>query len=140
MHLWLFISIIGVALCILEILTPTMFFLNLAIGAFLTAIISVWFHNVTGLIVIFVVISSIVLVFLRPLLLKREPKENKTGIEGKYIGKIAKVESEITKNSGVISIYGERWEARNIYDDVIPEGTEARIVRNESLIMFVEKV
>lgn len=140
MELWQIIGIIGVALCVFEILTPTLFFLNLAIGAFLTAIISIWYSSIPGLIVIFVVLSSIILVFIRPMLMKKEPKENKTGIEGKYIGKTAKVESDITKDSGVITIYGERWEARNVHDDIIPAGSEARILRNDSLIMYVEKV
>ena len=140
MELWQIIGIIGVALCVFEILTPTLFFINLAIGAFLTAVVSVWFHNIPGLIVIFVVLSSIILIFIRPLLMKKEPKENKTGLEGKYIGKTVLVESDITTDAGVITIYGERWEARNVHDDVIPAGSKARIIRNDSLIMYVEKV
>ena len=39
----------------------------------------------------------------------------------------------------MISIYGERWEARVENDEVIPAGSDVRIVRNESLIIFVEK-
>lgn len=140
MDLWQIIGIIGIALCVLEILTPTLFFLNLAIGAFMTAVISIWYQNIPGLIVVFVVLSSIILVFLRPVLMKKESKENKTGIEGKYIGKTAHAETDITSKSGVVTIYGERWEARNIHEDVIPVGGEARIVRNDSLIMYVEKV
>ncbi len=140
MELWQIIGIIGIALCVLEILTPTLFFLNLAIGALLTAVISVWFDNIPWLIVIFVVLSSIILVFIRPLLMKKESKETRTGIEGKYIGRTAHVETDITKDAGVITLYGERWEARNVHDDVIPAGSEARILRNDSLIMYVEKV
>ena len=140
MELWQIIGIIGVALCILEILTPTLFFLNLAIGAFLTAVISIWYNSIPGLIAIFVVLSSVILIFIRPILMKKESKEKQTGIEGKYIGKTAKVESDITKESGVITIYGERWEARNINDNVIPAGSEVRIIRNDSLIMYVENI
>ena len=140
MALWQIIGVIGVALCILEILTPTLFFLNLAIGAFAVAVISIWYQNITGLIVLFVILSSIILIFIRPLLTKKEVKENQTGIEGKYIGKIARAESDISKDAGVITIYGERWEARNVHSDIIPAGSEARILRNDSLIMYVEKV
>ena len=62
------------------------------------------------------------------------------GINDKYIGKTAKVESEITANSGVITIYGERWEARVEDSSIIPQGSEVKIVRNESIIMFVQKI
>lgn len=140
MELWQIIGIICIALLILEMMTPTMFFLNLAIGAFITGIVSLWYQNVSVLIAIFAIISAIILIFIRPLLFRKGTAETQTGVEGKYIGKTARVESEIAKDRGVISIYGERWEARNVNDDVIPEGSEVKILRNESLIMFVEKV
>ena len=71
--------------------------------------------------------------------MKRFSKANETGINSKYIDKIAKAETEITGSSGVISIYGERWEARSVNGAVIPQGSEVKIIRNESIIMYVEK-
>ena len=76
--------------------------------------------------------------FLRPLILKRMSKETETGVNDKYIGRTAKAEEEISSDKGVISIYGERWEARS--ENVIEKGSNVKIVRNESLVMFVEKV
>ena len=58
MALWQIIGIICVAFVILEMLTPTMFFLNFAIAALVTAIISVWTSNIIALILIFVLFSS----------------------------------------------------------------------------------
>ena len=139
MELWQIIGIICIGLIILEIFTPTLFFLNLAIGAFITGIVSLWYKDISGLIVIFAVLSAVILIFIRPLLYKKTPDENKTGIEGKYIGKTARVDEEISRESGVISIYGERWEARVENDETIPAGTEVKIIRNDSLIMYVEK-
>ena len=139
MELWQIIGIICIGLIILEIFTPTLFFLNLAIGAFITGIVSLWYKDVSGLIVIFAVLSAVILIFIRPLLYKKTPDENKTGIEGKYIGKTARVDEEISRESGVISIYGERWEARVENDETIPSGTEVKIIRNDSLIMYVER-
>lgn len=140
MELWQIIGIISIALFILEIFTPTMFFLGLAIAALLTALISVWYNNIYGLVIAFVVLAVIVSIFIKPILNKNTSAECQTGIEGKYIGKTAKVESDITKDSGVISIYGERWEARVESDDIIPAGSEVRIIKNNSLIMFVERI
>lgn len=139
MELWQIFGIVSIVLVILEIFTPTLFFLNLAIGAFVTGVISIWYKDVTGLIVLFAVLSTIILIFIRPMLYKKTPDENKTGIEGKYLNKVAKAEENISTEAGVISIYGERWEARNVNEDVIPAGAEVKIIRNESLIMFVEK-
>ena len=140
MELWQIIGIISIALFILEIFTPTMFFLGLAIAALLTALISVWYNNIYGLVIAFVVLAVIVSIFIKPILNKNTSADCHTGIEGKYIGKTAKVESDITKDSGVISIYGERWEARVESDDIIPAGSEVRIIKNDSLIMFVERI
>ena len=39
-----------------------------------------------------------------------------------------------------ISIYGERWEARSENGATISKGSEVKIVRNESLIMYVVQV
>ena len=67
-------------------------------------------------------------------------KSQETGINSKYIDKTAKAEAEITVSSGVISIYGERWEARSENGTVIPQGSEVKIIRNESIIMYIEQV
>ena len=83
------------------------------------------------------------LLIFRPFLAKyqKNTKEQETGIEGKYVGKIAKVLKSIDKNSGVISIYGERWEARPTDENAtFEENSEVEIVKNESLIMYVKKL
>lgn len=138
--MWQILCVIGIGLLILEIFTPSMFFLNFALAAFITAVISLYVVKTIWLVLAFFILSFVSFIFLRPLLLKKISKETKTGIEDKYIGKCAKVTEEITSDRGVISIYGERWEARSENCNVIPVGSEVKIVRNESLIMFVEKV
>ena len=71
--------------------------------------------------------------------MKKFSKSQETGINSKYIDKIAKAETEINTSSGVISIYGERWEARSENGTVIQQGSEVKIIRNESIIMYVEE-
>ena len=62
---------------------------------------------------------------------------DKSGI---YDGvKTAKVIETITQTSGAISIYDERWEARILDNNEIPVGENVKIVRYDSLIMFVER-
>lgn len=137
--MWQFLCVVGIAFVILEIFTPSMFFLNFALAAFITAIASLVTLNHFALVLIFFVFSFISFVFLRPILLRRNSKDTETGIEGKYIGKVAKVTEEVTKDRGVITIYGERWEARCLGEQFIPAGVDVKIVRNDGLIMFVEK-
>ncbi len=140
MLVWQFLCIVGVAFVILEIFTPSMFFLNFALAAFLTAAFSLIILNKFYLVLIFFVLSFLSFVFLRPILLRKNSKETETGVEGKYIGKIAKTASNITSSEGVINIYGERWDARCAEGLTIPEGTEVRIIKNDGLIMFVENL
>lgn len=142
MTIWQICLCVGLVLLITEMFMPFTFFLSMAIGAFLTAIVSIWTSSLTVLSITFAVLSLLSLLIFRPFLAKyqKTTKENETGIEAKYIGKIAKVTKTITKDSGAISIYGERWEARSIDEnESFEENSEVEIVKNESLIMYVKK-
>ena len=141
MTIWQFCLCVGLAFLIAEIFMPAMFFLSMSIGAFVTAIIAIWFTSKTVLIPVFTVVSLVSLLFLKPFLAKyrNENAENETGVEGKYIGKKAKTLTNVNKISGTISIYGERWDARTVDDEEIEENSEVIIVKNESLLMYVKK-
>ncbi len=138
MNLWQFIGICGIAFLILEMFTPSMFFLNFALASFICAVLSLYIKNIYVLIFIFFVLSFVSFVFLRPVIIKKMSKETETGLKSKYIGQTARVEETITDKSGVISIYGERWEARSDNGSTIEKGCEVKIVRNESIMMYVE--
>ena len=138
MVLWEFIIICGIIFVLLELFVPSMFFLNFALAAFITAFASLFTAKLLVLVLIFFVFSFMSFAFLRPLLLKRKGKDIETGINDKYIGKKAKVVEEVSGDNGVISIYDERWNARTEDGRIIPVGSEVEIVRNDSLIMFVK--
>lgn len=140
MQLWELLGIVGIAFLILEMFTPSMFFLNFALAAFITSGISVFLKNPYALAIIFVVLSFVSFVFLRPVLKKCFCKSKETGLNSKYIGQTAKAETEITENAGVITIYGERWEARSEDGSVVPPNSEVKIIRNESIVMYVTKI
>ncbi len=141
MTLWQLFTIVGIVCLILEMVLPSMFFLNLAAAGFVTAIIAVYLHNWIYLTLIFVGLSIISILFLRPLLLRHKvSKEEETGMEGKYIGKIVKVKEPVSKSAGAISIYDERWEARCETDETINAGEEVRIIKYDSLVLTVERI
>ena len=139
---WQIFLIAGVVSLILEMIVPSMFFLNFAISGVLTAIISLWVTDITVLVIDFAVIALLSIILLRPFLLKtlKSSKEKETGVKSEYLDQIAKVVQPVNKFAGVITVYDERWEARVENDDEIPEGTEVRIIKNDSLIMYVERV
>lgn len=142
MVLWQIFVIAGIVSLILEMIIPSGFFLNFALSGFITAVIALYVSDFTVLIIDFVVIAFLSLLILRPILLKtlKSSKEKETGVKSEYIGQIVKVVQPVSKFSGVITIYDERWEARVENDDEIPAGTEVRIIKNDSLIMYVERI
>lgn len=141
MVLWEIYAISGLAFLILEMVVPSMFFLNLAFAGFITAIVALFIKSWIVLTFIFVILSILAMLLLRPILVRqKEAKEKETGMEGKYIGQIVKVIEPITKYSGAITIYDERWEARVESDETIPAGSEVKIIKNESLVLTVEKI
>ncbi len=137
---WQLLVIVGVIFIIIEMFTPVLFFLNLALACFMTAVLAFYVFDWNILVPVFVAFSALFLVFLRPLLIKtRQNGNKKTGMEEKYIGKIAKVTENVTSNSGLVSIYDERWNARSESGEEIPVGSEVKIVKYESLMLYVEK-
>lgn len=141
MTLWEIYAIVGLICLILEMILPSMFFLNLAFAGFATAIIALFVTGWINLTVIFVALALLFIILLRPVLLKnRECKLQETGMEGKYIGKIVKVIEPVDKFHGAITIYDERWEARSNCEETIPAGTEVKIIGYDSLVLKVERV
>lgn len=141
MVIWHFLIVAGLVFLIIEIFTPMLFFLNFALASFLTAIVAVFVKDINVLVPVFVVLSALFLIFLRPFLVKRMQHDGKqTGIEGKYIGKSAKVIEIVNSQSGAVSIYDERWNARSINGEEIPVGEMVNIVKNDSLVLYVEKM
>ncbi len=138
--MWALLLCLGITFLIFEMIFPAIFFLNFAVAAFICAGISFFTDSIVILVVCFAFLSVISLYTLRPLLVKKDKdKKQQSGIEAKYIGKIADAVSKIDKTGGAISIYDERWQARTQDDSVIEEGQKVEIVSNESIVMIVRK-
>ena len=139
MELWQLWAIGGAILIILEIFTPSMLFLNFALACFISAIAAVYTDNMYILLGLWIIMSALFIIFLRPLLLKKNTnKNNATGID-KYIGKQAKALEDITSDKGSISIFDERWNARCTSAETIPAGSIVIIEHFEDLTMYVKK-
>lgn len=141
MEWWQIFSIIGLTFLILEMLVPSMFFFNLAFAGFITAIVAVWLSDWVWLTIIFSVLALLSILLLRPLMLRsRKTKEQTTGMESKYVGKVVKVIEPIGRLSGAITVYDERWEARADVNEPIAKGEAVKIIKYDSLVLTVEKI
>lgn len=143
MTYWQIFLIVAIVAFVLEMFTPAMFFLSIAFAALITSVAAIWNTNLYILIAACAVLSVLILLFIRPWM-KKFMHEMPKGVDfhSEYIGKIVKVTEEITNTSGAITVYEERWNARLADENAepIPAGADVRIVRNESIILYVEKV
>ena len=115
--------------------------INFAFAGIITAILSLWWGNFSQLLIVFTVLSLLSIIFIKPLLLKLLKKNTNADFEAQYIGKIVKSIEPINTSSGAVTLYDERWEARlNEGNEEIPADCDVKIVRNDSLILYVEKV
>lgn len=137
-------AILGFVFLFVEIMTPSMFFLPLGGAAFFAAIAAFKYPDnywIQG--AMFALFAIIFFLVTRPFMQKKPQKFEQTGVEAKYIGQQAQVIKDIavpnTDGIGVIKIYGETWQAKSLDGCEIKTGEMVKIIRNESLIMFVEK-
>lgn len=140
MDMWLMLLIVSVIFLVLEMLTPTLFFINLAVAAAISAIFAYFGFSNLVVTFVFLIVAIATIWLVRPILLKQiNEKKISTGLDDKYIGKIAKVVKEVSKTDGRVAIYGEEWQAVTDGEN-IPTGSEVKILSNDSIIFKVEKI
>lgn len=143
MDFWILLLIISVIFLLLEMFTPTLFFINLAFATAVCSLLAYLGYSKTILTFSFLVISIISIGLIRPLLLKKmNGKAHQTGMEDKYIGKTAKVVQDVTAESGRVAIYGEEWQAHlpENSNETIPVGEMVQIISNDSIVFTVDKI
>ena len=142
MEIWIWFLIIAIVSVVIEIFVPTMFCINFAFAGVLTAIISIfWNVGFLHLSILFCVLSLVSIIFIRPILSKILKKEAKGDFHDQYIGRVVKCIEPITLQAGAVTIYDERWEARlSIEGEEIPEGQDVKIIKNDGLVLYVEKI
>lgn len=141
MELWAIYIIIAIVAVLIEMFAPTLFCINFAIGGIITAIISIFWGDFTTSLLIFFAVSLLSIFMVRPFLVNLIKKDSKADFNAQYIGKIVKCIEPINTVNGAVTIYDERWEARLQNEgEEIPAGTDVKIVGNDSLILFVERI
>lgn len=142
MSIFINFMIIALIFFMVEIYTPTMLFINFALASAICALLGFFIHSMNILIPIFVILSILFLIFLRPLFNINPNKTAEKSIDSPYIGKQAITISNVNAFSGRIRVYDEDWEARTLTEAApnIDKGENVKIIRHDDLTMYVEKL
>ena len=129
------------AFLMLELMMPNVIYLNLALATFALGSTLLFTENIwinTGAFILALALSFTV---IRPKVIRYEKHRIMTEhIKEKYLGKIAQVVEKIDKNSGILLVDDERWQARTKNDETIEQGQCAKITNYKDIIMYVEKI
>ena len=139
-QIWLIAAIL---LLIFEICSATFGAICFAIGAGFSALAAGLGANITWQIIIFVVVSLLTFIFLRPVVmrfLERKSKDVKTNADA-IIGRKGVVSERIDaeQHTGRVAIDGDDWKAVSEDGSVIEKGATVEIVRLDSIIVTVKK-
>ena len=129
------------AFLFLELIIPGVIYLNLAVASLIaggTMLLTTNPYIIAGM---FLVSLGASFTVVRPKVINYEKKQKlQENVKNEYIGKIAQVAERIDKNSGILSINNERWQARTVNDEAIEQGQNAKITNFKDVVMYVEKV
>ena len=135
--------VFGVVLLVIEIVTPTFFFLWFSIGAFLAGVVDIMNLGLAWQIGTFTVVSVVLVFLTRPIAKKISgTSPRKTYIE-EIEGITGRVVEEINANrgKGIIRIGGEDWRAFSVNPQVIiRKDAEVIVKKLDGTVVYVEPV
>ena len=141
--MWIFWLIVAGIFFVIEMATIGFLVFWLGIGALLAMFTSFITDSILVQSIVFVVTSTILLIFTRPLVNKfiKVPKELKTNAYS-IIGKKGIVISKINNidGTGQIKIDGDIWSAKSLDEEDIDKNTEVEIVEIDGVKAVVKKV
>lgn len=129
-------------LLILELTSGDFFIMCFAIGAGVTAVLSLTGMSFLWQLIVFAVLSVLCLFFVRPVMLKyfhRSDPGRKSNADA-LIGRRGRVSETIKADGhGRVAIDGDDWKAVSADSSEIAKGENVRVVGRESIIITVEK-
>ena len=140
--LWIVWATVGLILLIVEMVTPTLFFAGMGIGAFLASVAAYYGANLYWQIIIFAIFSIIFTVYIKPIFknsLLKLPK-NDTNMYA-YEGEKAKVLITINneENTGRIRVFDEEWNAKSTDGQIFVKDEIVKIKYIKDMTAYVEK-
>lgn len=138
-YFWVFIVILSV---IIEAATMGLATIWFAFGALAAWIVQFLHFSFTFQVFIFLIVSSILLIFTRPFAIKHL-KVGKTATNvDKLIGKTGKVVEEIDNINarGKIKISGQIWTSRSVDEEILKMDQLVEVVMVEGVKLIVKKI
>ena len=140
-YYWLIAAIV---LVIVEILTAGFGSICFALGAALAALAAgLGVDSIVWQIAIFVVVSLLTFIFLRPVVMRfldKRSKDVKTNADA-IIGRKGVVSERIdaSQHTGRVAIDGDDWKAVSEDGAIIEKGDDVEIIKRDSIIVTVRK-
>ncbi len=129
-------------LAVLEVVLLDLVLIMFAGGALVAAVLALLGLDLWVQVVGFSVTSTLLLVSLRPWLL-RHLRDRVPLVEtnvAAQVGRIAVVVTEVTERAGRVKLVGEVWTARTENDEEVAVGEEVRVVRIDGATAIVTAV
>ena len=135
---WLFLVILFTAIEVATFGLATIWF---ALGALVMLFLSPLPIPFLWQILLFLIISSVLLIFTRPVAVKKlKVGREKTNTDS-LIGEKALVIKEITEfEKGLVKLHGMEWSARSVDGSAIAKNATCRVERIEGVTLVVGKV
>lgn len=129
-----------IVLVIGEAITVGLTFIWFAVGAMGGLIVAVLGGQIWLQVVVFLVLSALSLVLVRPLATRFLKTSHSPTNADRVLNRTAVVTQTIDNVAGVgqVNISGQIWSARSEHGVVIPAGAEVKVLRIEGVKVFVE--
>lgn len=123
---------------VIEIMTVNLVTIWFAVGALVSLFVSFFIDSLTAQIIIFIVVSVVAVIAMKPLLKKFKGFNITPTNSDRVIGKVGEVTKKIEKNNyGEVKVFGNTWTA--YCDDEIDVGEKVKVLSIEGVKLIVEK-
>lgn len=139
---WIVWVVVGVVCLIIEIFTPSFFIMWFGIGAFAGAVVSFLSESFLLQFLTFIVVSTILVIFTRPLAKKMTGKPARKAAVDALIGSDGLVIEEIdpVSGKGLVRVGSDVWRARSADgSSTISVGRRVRVVNVDGTHLLVEE-
>lgn len=137
--IWL---ILAVAMAVLEACTVQLVSLWFAIGSLAACITSLFTDSIVIQAVVFVVVSAVALAVTRPLVKKLKRCGAEATNADRYVGRTGVVIEAIDNDlpQGMVKVDNQRWTARSVSGEPIPEGAHVKVTAIEGVKLMVTRM
>lgn len=134
---WLIIAVI---LFMFEAITVGLVCIWFGIGALGSFIVSFATDNIILQLIVFVIITAVSFIIIKPLFKKIMPEKSNTNNTNRLVGKTAKVIEEISFEKGRVLIGDVSWLAQSNDQNVIEKDSLVKIIDTNSNTLIVKKI